>query len=140
MAYIGRENQARRANTAFKTKKNASIRNSPTYRLILMFIVILGVLGMTRQYSAEFALYYLNSILMSGLIGGLIGRMKARSMDGFCLGLVLGPLGVIIALLLKDNTRKPCPFCKESIKKTAVLCPHCHQELITKSTQQLETP
>lgn len=140
MAYVGNKKQARRANYNLNTKKNTSIRDSPTYRLILMFIVILGVLGMMGQYSAEFALYYMYSVFISGLIGGLIGRIKARVMDGFCLGLVLGPIGLIIAFLLKDNTRKPCPYCKESIKKTAVLCPHCHQELIAKPTQQLDIP
>ncbi len=30
---------------------------------------------------------------------------------------------------LLDSAYKPCPFCKEPVKKDAVLCMHCHQRI-----------
>lgn len=63
-----------------------------------------------------------------GVIGALIGREKDRAGDGFCLGLLLGPIGLIIALFLKPRNRKECPHCRSAIHRDASVCPHCQRE------------
>jgi len=63
--------------------------------------------------------------------GGLIGLL---------LGLFLGWIGVIIALLLSDigqsgagqknasHKYRECPYCKEQMRRDALVCPQCHKE------------
>ena len=42
-------------------------------------------------------------------------------------GALLGPIGVVIALLSGDKHRRPCDHCAESIMRQAKLCPHCQK-------------
>ncbi len=62
--------------------------------------------------------------LFCGIIGAMIGSRKGAGCGGFLLGILLGPLGVIISIVMTGD-RKPCPYCKELIQKDAVKCPKC---------------
>jgi hypothetical protein len=62
--------------------------------------------------------------LACGVIAGMIGAEKGEGCCAFVLGVLLGPIGIVIALLVKGN-RKRCASCKELIHKDASACPKC---------------
>jgi predicted RNA-binding Zn-ribbon protein involved in translation (DUF1610 family) len=68
--------------------------------------------------------------LISGAIGAAIGSNKGRGGEGFGLGLFLGPIGWIIAVLL-DYPRK-CPACQCGVPEGAAVCKGCGRPLLTK--------
>jgi hypothetical protein len=63
-----------------------------------------------------------------GIISAAIGQKKGEGCASFFIGIILGPIGILAALLSKGNRRK-CPFCKELIIKGAVKCPKCQSDL-----------
>jgi len=63
------------------------------------------------------------------VLGALIGAKKGSVLFCAFLGLLLGPIGVLLALAYDGNIRKPCPFCKEKVHKEAIACPHCQRDL-----------
>lgn len=93
-----------------------------------------------------------------GAAGFLIGDMKGRSVAGFWLGFLFGPIGLIVIAVLPPTplaeaerqaqidaaidalsagphesratpTRRPCPWCAESIKPAAVVCRYCGRDV-----------
>jgi len=66
--------------------------------------------------------------LASAFVGGMIGAAKGRPTLGCVLGLVLGPLGAAITLVI-SGTLRDCPYCSRFIPKVATVCPHCGQDM-----------
>ncbi len=77
-----------------------------------------------------------------GLIAAIVATNKGRSGCGwFLVGVLLGPLGFILALVVSRNEPeiekrsiqsgdlKKCPFCAELVKREAVVCKHCGRDL-----------
>jgi hypothetical protein len=62
--------------------------------------------------------------ILFGIAGGMIGGKKGQGCLGFILGVLLGPIGLVIALLTRGN-RVTCPFCKELIPPNSLRCPKC---------------
>lgn len=46
---------------------------------------------------------------------------------GFALGVILGPLGILLAFAFFNG--KKCPLCQKTVSKDATKCPHCQSEL-----------
>jgi len=74
--------------------------------------------------------------LLFGIATSLVTQTKGRSgCGGFLLGCVLGPIGLIIALVMpreapaKPTDERPCPYCAEMVKKSAIKCRHCGSEI-----------
>jgi hypothetical protein len=64
------------------------------------------------------------------MIATIIAGKKDEAGWGCLWGVLLGPIGVLIAIL-SDGDRKPCPFCQEKVHKAATVCPHCRKDLPT---------
>jgi hypothetical protein len=75
---------------------------------------------------------FLRVWLVVGLICALVGTglavSKGSGAAGFFLGLLLGPFGVLLALLLPEEGVR-CAFCKGVVGKGAVKCRHCGSDL-----------
>jgi hypothetical protein len=68
--------------------------------------------------------------IVCGVAAAFIGSRKGEGPVGLIAGLLLGPLGIFLALLSSGN-RLPCPFCKEPVHRKAVVCPHCRRSFST---------
>ena len=72
--------------------------------------------------------------ILIGLIPATIAQKKGRS---FILWWIYGAAIWIVAfphsLIMSDNRRK-CPFCAESIKNEARVCPHCQRDISTNAS------
>jgi len=85
------------------------------------------------------ALVLLAGWLAPVVIAALITDSRGRgAVVGLLLGLILGWLGVLIALLLGEayegsrrgssRVYRECPHCKERMRRDAHVCPHCRSE------------
>jgi len=58
----------------------------------------------------------------------ILGAQKGNTLVGLVLGMLLGPLGLLLVALAKDNKRE-CPQCRERIHREANVCPHCRSPI-----------
>ncbi len=92
---------------------------------------------------------YLFLWLICAFIAGIIYQNKGKSQTtGALLGLLLGPIGVVIALVVAPDVREVerrqlasremdmCPFCSELVRPTAVVCKHCGRDLPVAGAKQ----
>ena len=70
----------------------------------------------------------------SALLSFIDGAKKNRPFEGFILGILLGPIGLIIINNLNvvqehmdnnDFSLQECPACRKDVSSKAASCPHC---------------
>lgn len=66
--------------------------------------------------------------IVSAVISGNRGGSAGVGCLWFMLGIVLGPLGVLLAAVAAGSGYQ-CPHCKEDVKQGASICPHCRTGL-----------
>jgi hypothetical protein len=72
------------------------------------------------------------SLIITSAILGYKGR---RSWLAVVLSLLLGPVGILVALSLRSapptvaSKFRRCPFCASRIRREAIVCAHCRRDL-----------
>lgn len=68
-------------------------------------------------------------LLLSSLIGASLGAQKRRRSLGAGLGLLFGPLGWVLVLLMQPDGDK-CNACKGVLEPGATVCRHCGRDVV----------
>ncbi|NLN77115.1 MAG: hypothetical protein GX139_12520 [Armatimonadetes bacterium] len=63
-----------------------------------------------------------------GRIAYEIGKKKGEGTTACIGGVLLGPIGVLMAVVSKGD-RATCPFCKSLIDPAASVCSHCQRDI-----------
>lgn len=71
-------------------------------------------------------------VLLPGIAAAFIADRKGRNIPGWAFMCIIFPVAIIVLLILDSKKKKraendyaPCPYCKEMIKKDAVMCRFC---------------
>ena len=73
--------------------------------------------------------------IVCGMAAGAVMSKKGRGrVEGYALGFLLGPIGVVIALVLRPTTSKTgefkvCSQCAERIRTEAKICRYCGSDV-----------
>lgn len=76
-----------------------------------------------------FAILCLILWICCGSIAYIIGREKGEGTMSFVAGFLLGPIGIVGALLSGGN-RVACPACRSKIDPAATVCPYCRSSIV----------
>src|SRR6185437_2026135 len=75
--------------------------------------------------------------IVCGIAGGMILEPRGDFGTGFALGFFLGPIGLVIAAIMRANGpavarsgERKCPQCAEFVKAEAIKCRFCGSELV----------
>jgi len=69
-----------------------------------------------------------SSVFWATLGGALGAKYRGDVLAGIVLGLLCGPLGLLVLLVVPDN-RPKCPACRSVVDPLATVCPACRREL-----------
>lgn len=69
----------------------------------------------------------------------IIGSRKGLGCSAAIIGLVAGPIGLLLVIIDKGH-RKKCPYCQEYINEKAVKCPKCQSYLVQRTPNPIRKP
>ncbi|QDU14724.1 Double zinc ribbon [Gimesia maris] len=75
-------------------------------------------------------------MIICGIFGAIVGGSKDAGTAGFWLGLLFGPLGILVAFTL-DN-REKCLQCGSRLDGEAKVCPSCGTETFFESKSTID--
>lgn len=78
--------------------------------------------------------------IVCGIVSASIGAQKNMGCLGAFLGFVLGPFGLLIVVVMPDDSKVECPHCREKIHHQATICPHCRMQLKSESQPEVDGP
>lgn len=114
--------------------KHASRRSSAveqwidTATAVIVGVALVCAAGAFAVFVAhEIGEWWLSVAFLSALIGAGIANRRHGLLPGLQLGLALGPVGVLLALLV--DRRPLCPHCREHVAAMATRCPHCQANI-----------
>jgi len=137
MAYIDNGKRVQSSTMSFHKNylNNSAISLDVTeiIKIVLTMVVVFFYVRPLTKISAELVSYELAFLLCFGITGAFMARHKRNMLNGFLLGVLMCPLGLILAAYLNDRTRTSCRHCAEKIKITAKVCPFCKTDLTIKT-------
>lgn len=68
-------------------------------------------------------------LVSAAITASVMAQKRRNALVGLVVGLLLGPLAVLLALASGRGHSKRCPFCRESIDRDAIRCPRCQSVL-----------
>lgn len=74
-------------------------------------------------------LFWLSFYGVFFIASGVVGALKGRLIAGILLGYVLGPMGLVVILLSKDQRMIPCPHCGQKTHHHSYHCQHCNEKV-----------
>ncbi len=77
--------------------------------------------------------------IVCAAIASQVGARKGMAGAGFVQGLMLGPLGIVAALVSRGD-RKECPYCRELVHSQATVCSHCCKGIDQVETSEVRCP
>jgi hypothetical protein len=100
------------------------------------------------------------TVVICAVIGAVVGQPRGHGGDGFALGLLLGPVGVIIVAVMTPTPQaaaiqqqrvnqamqsvgagtRACPWCAEQIQPAALVCRHCNRDVSVLLAPSAGTP
>ena len=73
---------------------------------------------------------FLFSLIALAIVGMLIGNRRGQAALGGILGVLLGPIGLLIIMsIVTSDPPRYCPYCKGKIDREATACRHCTRSL-----------
>lgn len=77
----------------------------------------------------DWLIFYAVIAFICTAAGTAIGHEKRQASTGFVLGLVFGPVGLIVMAVLPKRYYYTCPHCGGGIEKGFSRCRHCGGEV-----------
>jgi len=136
MAYLENRKRKSGANVIYKNYFNNSVISldgTDMTKIVLTALVVIVYLVMVSKISTDLIPYEVGVLASFGITGAFMAKNKQNMLNGFLLGVLMCPLGLVMAAYLSDRTRTSCRFCSEKIKMTADICPFCKTDLVNKS-------
>lgn len=98
----------------------------------------------------ELGVFILFVWILFGIAAGIVLANKGRSgCGGFLLGFLLGPIGLVIALVMRADQAaldqeelsagraRRCPSCAEIVRAEALKCKHCGADLPPEDPEEI---
>ena len=90
-------------------------------------------------------------VICGGVAAFVADSRGANPGLGFLAGVLLGPLGIVIAMFMGSDadrarkqvasgSKKACPRCAETVQRAALVCKHCGHEFPAEQRKELALP